>query len=183
MAPGIRNKWLLLSSCSNILSTSPHATLWLPSSYSYLILIHPAQKRGEKAQKVSSLPWGIYSGCYMWLLLTSSCWLELQSHGHSSCKGGWGIFFLTEHIAISNKVDREEEEKRHWHTYPYGCLCQLPKRMRIMKAHYQVQSLIQWIRLWLQNTLFEMVWMSWSLGWKHLDSSSPQVRMWWRGFS
>ena len=117
MAPGIRNKWLLLSSCSNILSTSPHATLWLPSSYSYLILIHPAQKRGEKAQKVSSLPWGIYSGCYMWLLLTSSCWLELQSHGHSSCKGGWGIFFLTEHIAISNKVDREEEEKRHWHTH------------------------------------------------------------------
>ena len=52
----------------------------------------------------------------MRLLLISFCWLELQSHGHSSCKGGWGIFFISEHIAISNKVDREEGGKRYLHT-------------------------------------------------------------------
>lgn len=49
----------------------------------------------------------------MRLLLISFCWLELQSHGHSSCKGGWGIFFISEHIAISNKVDMEEGGKRY----------------------------------------------------------------------
>lgn len=48
---------LLLSCCSTILSTSPHGPLWLPNSR-HLVHIQPAERRGQRRQRVYSPPLG-----------------------------------------------------------------------------------------------------------------------------